>query len=116
MKGLTEMITILPEYTFDGGSFTLCEDGKVITKCIYEAAPGRGEITELIFEDGCNFNLIDSVVRAVLNSLDLRGVTTVKCKNKKIFAELQKVGFTVNEDEAVIYTTEFFSQPCKGHC
>lgn len=107
------MITILPEYTFDGGSFTLCEDGKVITKCIYEAAPGRGEITELIFEDGCNFNLIDSVVRAVLNSLDLRGVTTVKCKNKNIFNELEKIGFEINENEAVINTTDFFSQPCK---
>ncbi len=110
------MITILPEYTFEGGSFTLCEDSKELAKCIYEAAPGRGEITGLIFEEGCTFNKIDGVVRAVLNSLDLRGVTTVKCKNKKIFSELEKIGFTVNEDEATINTTEFFAQPCKGEC
>ena len=108
------MITILPEYTFEGGSFTLCDDGKEIAKCIYEAAPGRGEITEIIYEDGCNFSRIDGVVRAVLNSLDLRGVTIIKCKNKRIFPELKKIGFTVNEDEAVINTTEFFTQPCKG--
>ena len=108
------MITILPEYTFEGGSFTLCDDGKEVSKCVYQAAPGRGEITELIFEEGCKFNFIDSVVRAVLNSLDLRGVTTVKCKNKSIFTELVKIGFTVTEDEAVINTTEFFNQPCKG--
>ncbi|MBE6891302.1 MAG: hypothetical protein E7481_04670 [Ruminococcaceae bacterium] len=108
------MITILPEYTLDGGSFTLCEDGKELAKCIYEAAPGRGEITELIFDEGCNFSRIDGVVRAVLNSLDLRGVTTVTCKNKKIFPELEKVGFTVKEEFAVINTTEFFDQPCHG--
>ncbi len=108
------MITILPQYTFDGGSFTLCEDEKEIAKCIYEAAPGRGEITELIFEKGCKFSRIDGVVRAVLNSLDLRGVTTVTCRNKQIFSELEKVGFTVNGETATINTTEFFAQPCHG--
>lgn len=108
------MITILPEYTFEGGSFTLCEDGKEIAKCIYEASPGRGEITDLIFEKECKFSRIDGVVRAVLNSLDLRGVTTVKCKNHQIFPELEKVGFTVKEYEAVINTTEFFARSCHG--
>lgn len=108
------MITILPEYTFEGGSFTLCEDGKELAKCVYEAAPGRGEITELIFEEGCKFSRIDGVVRAVLNSLDLRGVTTVTSKNKKIFSELEKVGFTVCDEIASINTTEFFAQPCHG--
>jgi len=108
------MITILPEYTLEGGSFTLCEDGKEIAKCIYEAAPGKGEITNLFYEKGCKFSRIDGVVRAVLNSLDLRGVTTVKSQNTKLFTDLEKVGFTVNGDIAIINTTEFFAQPCHG--
>lgn len=109
------MITILPTYTFDGGAFTLCEDGKEVSKCVYKASPGKGEITDLFFETDCKFNLIDAVTRAVLNSLDKRGVTTVTCANEKIFAELEKVGFTVENGIAAINTTQFFAQPCKGH-
>lgn len=109
------MITILPEQTLTGGSFSLCEDGKELAKCTYEAAPRKGEITDLTFEDNSPFNIIDAVVRAVLNSLDLRGVTTVTSRNTTIFPQLQKVGFTIDGDLATIDTEKFFAQPCQGH-
>ena len=109
------MITILPQTTMTGGSFSLCEDGKELAKCTYEASPGKGEITDLTFEENSPFNIIDAVVRAVLNSLDLRGVTTITCKKQGIFPQLQKVGFTVENGIATVDTEEFFSQPCQGH-
>lgn len=111
------MITILPSETCGENAFVLCEDGCESSKCFYTAAPGKGEITEISFKAESDFYIADAVVRAVLNSLDMRGVTTVTCKNKKLFPLLEKIGFHTDESgETVSVNTEkFFSGLCECH-
>lgn len=108
------MITILPEKTSDGGSFSFCENGAKLASCGYKVNGWKGEITSLSAVPGCGKNIKEAVVRAVLNSLDMKGVTDVRCEDRELGEFLISIGFDIKDGCVSVDTSEFFSRGCSG--
>lgn len=76
--------------------FILKENEKDICACFYDLE--KNEITDLEEYEIHDIILNKAVVKAVLNSLDLNGVETVICKNKKLGNLLTELGFSYDNE------------------
>ena len=80
------------------------ENEKSPGHCIFS---GGGEIFTIVDND----NVTELLVRATLNSLDLKGVKRGYCKNTALFPELKRLGFTEKDGICEVDITTFF-KPC----
>ena len=58
-------------------------------------------------------DLTEGVVRAVLNGMELAGVTLAVCREPALFAVCRKIGFAMGEKEATLALGHFFEV---SHC
>ncbi len=80
------------------------EDEKSHGYCVFDKS---GEIKEVIEKE----DVFELLIRATLNSLDLRGVKEGYCNKKSLFPKLKMLGFKESGDRCFTDINEFF-KPC----
>jgi hypothetical protein len=95
--------------------YKLTEKGKCLCACFYNME--KAEITDLE-EYGSHDDILNkAVIKAVLNSLDLKGTETVFCNKKEFGKLLTELGFKYdNEKETYILNLKgyFKKDNCKS--
>ncbi len=80
------------------------ENEKGLGFCVFSK---DGEIIEIEDKD----NIFELLIRAALNSLDLKKVKVAYCNHRPYFDELQRLGFKENNDRTEVVISQFF-KPC----
>lgn len=96
-------------------AYLLCEDGRELATCIFSVNPP--EILQISTFSSCNEELLVTLVRAVLNHLEMKGVRLVSSHGKGFSEILEKCGFKKETGEALysLDLTGYFDSPCCGH-
>ncbi len=87
-------------------AFSLCDDEKPVTYCVYKIDGEKLEIYDIKGETE-DIILVDALIRAVSSYGEGRGASLVICKNEGIASLLEKLGFKEDKPCMLCAETKF---------
>lgn len=93
------MISFKNISTVNEQAFLLSEDETPLAKCLFSVS--SAEILDIICFKDCHADLLVTLLRAVLNHLDLQGFPLVKSNNSRLNDILTVAGFEEGKGESL---------------